>query len=692
MLRKLTVYNEVEIWMDNSSQEYIGFKTFISEFGSDETIILFYHDTLLLSPEKLQIQRSLYDSLLSIEGVDDVYCLAGLKYPLLANLPAGAGHDALKERLLSYETVKDNLLSSSAETVSYTVTLLSNRQRSEVITDIEQISLALLPEGSEFVLFGVAPLKEEVNRLSMVESKQFFISAVVIMLLISLLLFRRIIEALVPIIISVITIVISLGFLVILGIKINVVVSILPLIILVISLAYSVHFISRISDLHSRGTKTENVLETFRAIFRNCFFSALTTAIALSVFCFSRIDPISDFGKVASFGVIVSFLLSFTLLPILYFYRTAPVPVMSQRFNHFFVRTVDLISANKRIIVVIAFVLFLFSLTGVTMLRFSTDQVTYLKKDNKVRIAVKKSEEWFGAVYPIEIILKSEKPLIDDPEYISDLLKELHEKLSVLDNIRSVQSPVSVLSDLQNNMGIIIKDASALKALITDNKAIKNFLSADGKMMRITLKSPWLNDRSIEILTDEINGVMNSLELRQDINYFITGTTVLFADLSKRLVVSQVTSLLLAFILILLVFWVLFRKALFAFLFMIPNILPVLFTMGIMGFIGIPIDVATVLLASISLGIAIDDTIHFAASYYSLPGNNWADKVKSVMLSVGRPLVLTTFLLICGFSVLVFSSYRPIMFMGIFISLNVMMALIYDIILLPALLGIKTVK
>jgi predicted RND superfamily exporter protein len=558
--------------------------------------------------------------------------------------------------------------------------------------DIEQISSALIPGGAEYVLFGVAPLKEEVNRLSIVESKQFFISAIIIMLVISLLLFKRIVEAVIPIIISVITIVISLGFLVILGIKINVVVSILPLIILVISLAYSVHFISRISDSHSGGTKTENVLNTFKSIFRNCFFSALTTAIALSVFCFSKIGPISDFGKVASFGVIVSFLLSFTLIPILYYYRKAPVPVMSERFNNFFVRTVDLISVNKKIIVVIAFAVFVVSVTGVTMLRFNTDQVTYLKKDNKIRIAVNKAEEWFGAVYPIEIILKSEKPLMDDPEYMLDLIQELYKKLSDLDNVRSIQSPGSVLSDLQNNLGIIIRDTTALKALLKDNMAIKNFLSSDGKMLRITLKSPWLNDRSIERLIDDINGVMNRIELRHDIDYYITGTTVLFADLSKRLVKSQVSSFLLAFILILLVFWVLFRKAVFALLLMIPNILPVIFTMGLMGFIGIPIDVATVLLASISLGIAIDDTIHFAASYNLLSGNNWADNVKTVMARVGRPLVLTTFLLICGFSVLLFSSYRPIMFMGIFISLNVLLALIYDIILLPALLGIKTVK
>lgn len=164
----------------------------------------------------------------------------------------------------------------------------------------------------------------------------------------------------------------------------------------------------------------------------------------------------------------------------------------------------------------------------------------------------------------------------------------------------------------------------------------------------------------------------------------------MFANLNDRLIKSQINSFTISFLLIFIMILLFTRNWLLAPLGMIPNVLPVITTLGIIGFLGVKLDVATVLIAAISLGIAVDDTIHLIHAIISnqKQGKSMPDCLSIAIQHVGRPLVRTSVILIGGFSVMMFSNFLPLVYFGAFVSLNVLFAILYDIILLPALLNL----
>jgi predicted RND superfamily exporter protein len=201
------------------------------------------------------------------------------------------------------------------------------------------------------------------------------------------------------------------------------------------------------------------------------------------------------------------------------------------------------------------------------------------------------------------------------------------------------------------------------------------------------------NEETI-LLMSKLDRVLDPVAAREGLSYFYTGTVPMFVSINRRLTNSQISSFLVSFTCIFLLLLLLFRKLRLAFLGMIPNILPVVTTVGIMGLVGVAMDVATVLIAAISLGIAVDDTIHFLWAFRDRQMRGASDlaALDLAVRAVGRPLILTSLVLVAGFLTMTFSSYLPVVFLGVFVSLNVLLAILLDIILLPALISLSFEK
>jgi predicted RND superfamily exporter protein len=169
----------------------------------------------------------------------------------------------------------------------------------------------------------------------------------------------------------------------------------------------------------------------------------------------------------------------------------------------------------------------------------------------------------------------------------------------------------------------------------------------------------------------------------------VTGQAALDADINKRLINSQISSFAISLLLIFLTILLMFRRLRIALLAMLPNILPVLVTLGTMGWLGVKLDVATVLIAAVSLGIAIDDSIHFLHAYLRQisAGNDVPAALKNALDSVGKPILITSLVLICGFLSMINSSFVPLVYLGIFFSLNIFIAYVADVIFVPALIS-----
>jgi uncharacterized protein len=698
-IRHLEVNNDLEIWIGSSGEEYQVYQNFIHNFGHDETIILVLRTDSLFTREMLELNRTLTDTLQTIAGIERVLSLASVSIPIIT--PTGqheiplipktvSDPERVRKRVFKYESFQDYLISADGKTTTFTLILDSLQGVEEILAAALDISVSMVQGRAELIPFGIVPMKAEINRLSTTESSVFLLIAIVVMILLNRVIFGRIREALLPVAIAVITILWTLALMATLGVTLNILLSSMPLILLVLSIALVVHFISAMhqqarDDCHG----PEALNQVFRKIFRNCLFSALTTAAALGVFAFSAITPLRHFGIFASIGVLIAFGITFTLLPLIY--AKSPIHPKKSRKSHWlnkrYHRLNSLVQNHASKILLFSLLLLGISISGITRLKYNTDQETYLKEHHPVRVNNQKVGDWFDGYVPMELVFQLRESFFTKPNQHLELFEEVETLLDSIPEIRSWQSPLQLFHDFMLDNKSFFNVSFIDSTILDQHPMLSRFLSADGRMLRITIKTRWMSDNEILALMHRVQAEMDVVFQQGEADFYFTGAMPIFALMGKRLVDSQIISIAGAFLLIMGAFLLLYRNLGWGLLCLIPNLLPVAGTLGLMGFLNIPVDVVTVLITAVSFGIAIDDTIHFVSHYRdALQSGDPSTAILSAYRQVAKPLIITTLLLICGFLMLVFSSYKPLVFLGVFISLNMLLALVYDLVVLPAVM------
>ncbi len=711
-LRNLSVYNEFDLWYKSSDSLLFFYEEFRRAFGNDENIFLIYRSDNLFSYPDLKFNREITEKLEDMEGIGEVISLSTVKIPefignQLIMRPLIPTHpdntDELYLQISNMPFLVNNIISRDGKSTGFVVFPEDNTLKTEVLTQVKTILREIRLEGYATHIFGPLSMKEEVNQLANRESRKFLLiaTAIIIVLLYSIL--RKLLPAIIPVFIALIAVVWTLGIFTLSGKSMNVINSIMPLIVLVVSIAYSIHFIFSLKESSGSSTSLrDNLLMTFKDVFLPCFYSGLTTAAAFLVFGLSDIYPLVLFGVFSAIGVIISFVLTFVLLPIFikYFGLSSLIGTKSEnpspssiydRFSYW-------VNRHRKMIILLSIVILIVSIMGITKVRFNADQTIYLKDSNPVTIANNTAVAWFGGIYPTELVLDLQKSFSQDPVRSLHFLEKIESNFGAFEEISSWQSPLVIVKSILpgqgspeswfQRMGVISNHETLL-----DNDAwnlLGHYLSDDGKKIRISVKTRWMDGQETLDFIDRLGQSIKTSIAGEEISYHFTGMTFMLSNMSKRLTKSQVLSIICAFIVICLLLLVIYKKFSVALVGMIPNIFPIITTIGLMGWFGIPLDVVTVLLASISLGIAIDDSIHFLNSF--LEACKTKSHIEAVACSyrrIGRPITITTLLLIGGFLVMIFSDYMPIIYLGIFVSLNVFLALAYDLVLLPALLLVK---
>lgn len=700
--RKLSVYNDIEIWIDHSSDEYTNYKRFVNDFGKDESAILLYHSDSLSTNSHLQLNYLFTDSLKAIPGVSRVISLATIKVPsgspvgpsTFPLLPKTTSHpERLKERLLRYQTYQDFLISEDFLTTSFVVIPEPSAVRRKMLEKVEAIAEQYLTEKGEYIIFGIMPLKESLNQLSYRESKKFLLISGMLILLICYAFFGRLRESVLPLVIAVITICWTIGLMAATGAGFNVVISAMPLILLVVVIANAIHLISgQLAAQKIYSNRKEAVVFSFANKFRKCLYASLTTATALLSFTLSDIVPLKQFGLFSAIGVMLSFALCFLLIPVIYSYIDIGPDKTDHRLGFLFrgLSLSDFLLKHKKKVYTASVLVLIMSAAGMTRLSVNTDQVEYFRKQHPVRVATEKAQEWFSGIVPFEVVLLPDTSIFESPASFLAGLQTLETKIDEIPEIRSRQSLVTIFEDFgfegrQSGYAHLLLNPSNI-----ESTGLSHFVSADGKSIRTTLKTAWMKDRESNLLIKRLEATAGEVFSGTGTGFFITGVAPIFAHLGDRLVKSQIRSFLFTFIVIFCLFLVLYKNVRLALLCMIPNILPVAATLGVMGFLNISLDVTTVLIASISFGIAVDDTIHFAGTF--LECRRECDKsaaIDKAYLSVGKPLIINTLLFAGGFIIMVFSGYRPLAFLGVLVSANIVLALVYDLVVLPSILLLR---
>ncbi len=701
-LPKLKVNNELDIWIGNNQTEYNVYQEYIRQFGVDESIILLLHSDSIFTTGFLQKLRLLADTIQSVPGVSEVNALTTLslpvqslagyyEVPLVPDEPVNP--DRIKRKALKYRILRDHLISADGKTTAIEVQLVDTRQMDVILGAVEEAARKTMSDAAQVVPFGVVPMKSEINRLSTSEAAIFLSLAIVIMLILTWIIFRRFFLSGIMILVAVSSIVWVLGLMAALGITLNILLSSMPLILLVISIAFSVHIIAAAtgpgrSDPDRKGA----VVQACSHIFRNSLFSAITTIAALLVFTLTPIEPLRHFGLFAGIGVMVAFVISFTVIPVLLSWWNIPQHHLnhssqwSQVFSFF-----DRLSARfYKPVFVASGLLLALAVTGILRLEVNTDQKSYLKRDNPLRINTELADQWLSGIVPVELIFHIEEGIYTDFSRYDLKFSEVEDLLAGIPAVKSWQSYRMLADDFFPAEEGFASAFFLTPEVVKESKALRRFVSEDGKTVRITVKTAWITDNQILELVDALETRIGTVMASDSVSVHCTGAMPIFALMGKRLVTSQIQSIALAFLVILGVFMLIYRKPGWSLLAMIPNMLPVAVTLGIMGYLKVPVDVATVLITSVSFGIAVDDTIHFTNTFKRFRLQNPPNRSITLAFgTVGKPLLVTTLLLVSGFIVLAFSSYRPLIFLGLFLSLNLLLALLFDLILLPALLRFR---
>jgi uncharacterized protein len=707
-LHDLKIDNDIGIWFNNGDLEFENYQDFTANFGDDRKLYIIYKSPDLFSQSALNLNRELTEELLTLDGVKSTLSLTNSKIPTVSPFGIGerhlipseiANYEALKNRIRAQDIFVNNIVSSEGDVTGIQIIAESPQENAAVYESLRGY-LKNRQIDKDFHLVGGIPLYEETSKISAREPVFFLLVANAVLYLLLLIIFRNFIVALIPLILAYISIIWTMASLNIFGGSINMITGIIPLIILILSVAFSIHFFSAFKFFIDSGLELKDaIVATYKRVLIPGTIAALTTLLAFHTFAYSTVIPIKYFGAITSLGIAFMYIITVFLMPSILKAtagRFARQKTWDSRFNHVHGMLSTFVGKYKFFIIVVSLFVAFMSILGISKIKFESDSINYLSSTNPVRVSHNIADEWFDGVYPFEIVLDIENIPKDSLQSFYRSLKVLGDKLKEIENITCQHSVIGIAQAINNFSTIkmpewrIFRDLLLTKDRSNEEGLYPEYVSRDNNKLRITAKSRWLNNQDGLLLRALISESIKEQLSGWNVPYYITGTTILLAGLNDKLLKVQVRSLGTSFLIILVIFIVVFRKPRYFLLGMLPNILPVMVSTAIMGFLGISMDVGTILIASITLGIAVDDTVYFLKGYQ----NEEIDKSKPDILArtynkVWKPITLTSLLLSTGFIVLLFSDYSPVQYLGLFMSINIMVALISDLILLPSLLSIK---
>ena len=725
-----------------------------NRYGAKEFLILTYTPNEgMVSDNSINNLLSLKYKIQSLEWVHSVITL--LDIPLLNSSDA-----PLQERLENFKTLKDEsidrergfneiisspvfrnfVISEDGKTSGIIVNIKKNKELENIKKkskeEIENLKDLIKKKNHQNILEirDVIKSYEDIGKIHLggipmiADDMMTFIKSDIIVFGLGVFLFiiatlwfvfRKLIWIIVPISSCFFSVIIMMGILGLLGWKVTVISSNFIALMLILTMAMNIHMSTRFLQL-KKNYPSKNILElitlTTRKMFWPILYTVLTTIIAFLSLIFSEIKPIIDFGWMMTFGLITSFLVTFTLLPTLINFVSNEKISLKEQEDSFITSYFAKISLNNdKIIFFITFILIISSFIGISRLEVENSFINYFSKKTEIYKGMKLIDEKLGGTTPLEIILKfpkKEKSNEDDEfEDWGDednnsekywFTKDKIDKISAVHNyldslpqvgkVLSFSSIIDVATLLNNNKPLGTLEMGVLYSKIPNSiktEIIDPYISIKDNEARINLRIiDSQKDLRRNDLIKKINfDLKNKLDLKED-EFKLAGVLILFNNLLQSLFKSQILTLGLVMIGIFAMFVILFKNIKLSLIGVVPNFIAAFFILGTIGLLGIPLDMMTITIAAITIGIAVDNSIHyiyrFKEEFY-----NSKDYHKTVFLchsTVGKAILNTSITIIFGFSILVLSKFIPTIYFGIFTGLAMLLAMISVLTLLPTLI------
>ncbi len=726
-------------------------------YGSKEFLILTY------TPNEGMVSDSSINNLLSlkykIQSLDWVHSVITLlDIPLLNNSDV-----PLQERLDSFKTLKDEevdrergfseilnspvfrnfVISEDGKTTGIIVNIKQNerlentenkstkeiekykdqikKQNHQNILEIRQIILSYGDVGKIY-LGGIPMIADDM--MTFIKSDIIVFGIGVLLFIIATLwfVFRNLIWIIVPISSCFFSVIIMMGLLGLLGWKVTVISSNFIALMLILTMAMNIHMSTRFLQL-KKNIPSKNNFEiislTTSKMFWPILYTVLTTILAFLSLIFSEIKPIIDFGWMMTFGLITSFIITFTLLPTLLSFASTGNISLKKEQNSKITSILGSISLNNKFTIFsVTGIIVVLSVIGISKLEVENSFINYFDKNTEIYKGMKLIDEELGGTTPLEVILKfpkkEEKKSEEDDEFEDwedeedtndekywftkdkvDRITSVHNYLDSLPQVGKVlsfSSIIDVATQLNNNNPLGTLEMGVLYSKIPESikiEIIDPYLSIENNEARISLRiiDSQENLRRNDLINKINFDLKNELGLEKD-DYKLAGVLILFNNLLQSLFKSQILTLGLVMIGIFSMFIVLFKNIKLSLIGVVPNFIAAFFILGIIGLLEIPLDMMTITIAAITIGIAVDNSIHyiyrFKEEFNKLKDYN--KTLKTCHSTVGVAILNTSITIVFGFSILVLSKFIPTIYFGMFTGLAMLLAMISVLTLLPALI------
>ena len=515
----------------------------------------------------------------------------------------------------------------------------------------------------------------------------------------------------------------SMGLLGIFDWPISIVSSNFLALLLITSIAVSVHIIVKLQSV--KNTRT-NHIDAISEIIIPCLYTALTTIVGFGALMFSGIKPVIDFGKMMMIGVAVNFIISFVFIPTCIFFRPFVLARGDRLENflfQFYLKTKSLLPTNPLTLILLALPIFLYLSTN---LKVENKFIDYFQKDTEIYKGMSLIDGELGGTSPIDITLTIPEEGSDFDEYDlffsegssvpeywwkkdnMDVLKSIQENLNKLDGVGkvlSIANGIQLAEELNNYNELGDLELIFIKNTLLDSETaselINSYITSDDREVRIGLRVKDSTDNlSREKLIKNIYKIVDEGTANSNYSYQISGLGILYNNLLQSLFSSQIKSLIFVFGAIFFMLLMLFRNILRSFFILLIPAFSVSAILSIMSIMAIPLDIMTITIASISVGMSVDYSIHFAWRYIKEKMKNQKKNATSEAFSLsekntfeltGKAIFITGFTIILGFLILILSNFNPTILFGILSALAILISMKMTFIVMPRMLDL-TIK
>ena len=599
---------------------------------------------------------------------------------------------------------------------------LYNVRNHQNISEIRSV-IKKYGENAKIHLGGIPMIADDMMSYIKSDIVVFGIGVFIFIIFTLWLIFRNIKWVLMPLMGCATSVIIMIGMLGLIGWKVTVISSNFIALMLILNMAMNIHITVRFLQLKKEFTELstkEAVLETCKKMFMPILYTVLTTICAFLSLIFSGIKPIIDFGLMMTLGLIVSIAVTFFLLPSLLniFSMDDDINIKDTKKSKIISIFAKISKKNNTIIFGFTIFILILSIVGISKLEVENSFINYFDKETEIYKGMKKIDDDLGGTTPLNVIIKfpiKEKAEKSDDEFSEweeenkeeeskakywftrdkmDKIIKVHDYLDSLPEIGKVLSFGSILRVAED---LNKKELQSLEIAVLYSKipneikkeVISPYISVENDEARISVRiKDSLKDLRRNDLIDKIEfDLTNKLNLNKN-EFKLAGVLILFNNLLQSLFKSQILTLGVVMMGISLMFFILFRNIKLSFIGVTPNFIAAFFILGIIGLLGIPLDMMTITIAAITIGIAVDNSIHyiyrFQEEFKKL--KNYNETLDRCHSTVGVAILNTSITIVFGFSILVLSNFIPTIYFGVFTGIAMLLAMISVLTLLPTLI------